>query len=457
MIKARAHIAHGNLASRLRSQFQVYGDTRSFTYLRESGRHLVEEVTTFRDLDRGAREVAAWLSSRPEANRPVLLLFEPGGVDFWRAFLGCLYAGAIAIPAPLPHDERSMQRVAGILRDADSSLALTTANLRDLLAAGIEGLGLDRPIRCVATDESPLADPDSWTMPHITGDTVAFLQYTSGSTGTPKGVVVTHGNVLHNEGAIAEALQASAASVLVGWIPHFHDMGLIGQLVAFLNGVNLVVMSPLAFLKQPVRLLTAISDYRGTVSAAPNFAYDLIARRVTAEQLAGLDLSTWEVALNGAEPVRRRTIERIKDMLAPAGFKPSALRPTYGMAEVTLLATVSRGVQRYLDADADALEENRYIPATGRAISLVSSGQPGPGIGVRIVDPETSHELPDGQVGEIWLCSASVASGYYNRPAETIERFHAYTSDGAAPTCALATSGYCTRASSTSPAAARTC
>jgi acyl-CoA synthetase (AMP-forming)/AMP-acid ligase II len=433
MIMTKPHAPGPDLVSRLRHQFQTHGETSAFTFLRESGRHLVEEVTTFEELDRGAREVAAWLSSQPETNRPVLLLFEPGGVDFWRAFLGCLYAGVIAIPAPLPHDERSMQRVAGILRDADSSLAMTTTKLRDLLAAGIDGLGLDRPIQCVATDESALADADSWTMPPLTDDTVAFLQYTSGSTGDPKGVVVTHGNVLHNSAAISEALSVNPASVFIGWIPHFHDMGLIGVLVAFLNGVNLVALSPLAFLKQPVRLLKAISDYRGTISAAPNFAYDLIARRVTSEQLTGLDLSSWEVALDGAEPVRRRTIERIKEVLAPAGFKPSAMRPAYGMAEVTLLATAGRGVQRYLDADADALEQNHYVPAKGRAISLVSSGAPGTGIDVRIVDPETLHELSEGHVGEIWLRSASVAAGYYNRTAETTERFAAHTSDGAGP------------------------
>jgi acyl-CoA synthetase (AMP-forming)/AMP-acid ligase II len=294
-----------NLVERLRFQFETYGDSRTFTFLHESGRTLVEEVAAFRDLDRGAREVAAWLSSRHDARQPVLLLFEPG-LDFWRAFLGCLYAGVIAIPAPLPHDSRSMQRVAGILRDADSSLALTTAKLRDLLTKGIDGLGLNRPIVFEAIDDSQLADPDSWTVPHTTADTVAFLQYTSGSTGDPKGVVVSHANMLHNAETISEALGVSARSVLVGWIPHFHDMGLIGQLVAFLNGANLVTMSPLTFLKQPVRLLRAISDYRGTISTAPNFAYDLIARRVTPEQLTGLDLSTWEVALNGAEPVRRR-------------------------------------------------------------------------------------------------------------------------------------------------------
>ena len=232
--------------------------------------------------------------------------------------------------------------------------------------------------------------------------------------------------------------------MLVGWIPHWHDMGLIGQLLAFFNGANLVTMSPLAFLKQPIRLLKAISDYRGTITAAPNFAYDLIARRVTPEQLAGLDLSAWEVALNGAEPVRRRTVERITDLLAPAGFAPSAMRPGYGMAEVTLMATVSRGVPRHLDADADALEQNRYTPAEGRAISLVSSGEPAPGIEVRIVDPETLDELAEDQVGEIWLRSASVASGYHNRPAETIERFRPTPPTASGPICAPATSGYST-------------
>jgi acyl-CoA synthetase (AMP-forming)/AMP-acid ligase II len=325
-----------------------------------------------------------------------------------------------------------MARVAGILRDAGSSLALTTTKLHDLLVAGMDGLGLDS-ILFVATDEAPLADADSWTMPDITADTTAFLQYTSGSTGDPKGVVVTHGNLLSNTATISAALGFSDASVITGWIPHFHDMGLISVLSGFRAGANAVTMSPLTFLKQPVRLLKMISDYRGTATAAPNFAYDLIARRVTPEQLAGLDLSSLEVALNGAEPVRRRTIERLTEMLAPAGFASSAMRPAYGMAEVTLMATFSHGVPRFLDADADALEQNRYTPATGRAVSLVSSGAPAPDVDVRIVDPETLRELPEGRVGEIWLRSDSVAAGYYQRPVETAERFNGYTADDAGP------------------------
>jgi acyl-CoA synthetase (AMP-forming)/AMP-acid ligase II len=430
--RSMPRIGQGDLVSHLRSQFEVHADKRCLTFLNESGRHLVPEETSFGQLDRDARAVASWLNSRPEAERPVLLLFEPG-TDFWRAFLGCLYAGVVAVPTPLPIDERSMRRVARILRDADSSLALTTERLRALLTAGIEGFDLDRPLRFVAIDDAPLADADSWTMPDLTSETVAFLQYTSGSTGDPKGVAVTHGNVVNNEAAMSEALRVSDTSVLAGWIPHWHDMGLMGQLLAFFNGANLVTMSPLAFLKQPVRLLKAMGDYRGTITAAPNFAYDLIVRRVTPEQLADLDLSAWEVALNGAEPVRRRTVERITNLLAPAGFAPSAMRPGYGMAEVTLMATVCRGVPRHLDADADALEQNRYTPATGRAISLVSSGEPAPGIDLRIVDTDTSSELPDDEVGEIWLRGASVASGYHNRPVETAEQFRAETSDGERP------------------------
>lgn len=431
MHTATNHVpTHRELVSALRHQFTIHGDDRSFTFLQETGRRLNPQVTSFRELDRGAREIAAWLTTRPEvAARPVLLLFEPG-TDFWRAFLGCLYAGATAIPAPLPHDNRSFDRLAGILRDAGSRIVLTTTSLKDALTEGIEALGHDLDV--VAVDDIRLADPDTWTMPGISPDTVAFLQYTSGSTGDPKGVAVTHGSTLHNRSAIAAALGLDEASVLVGWVPHFHDMGLISLIVAFATGFDAVMMSPLTFLKKPVRLLQAISDYRGTISSAPNFAYDVIARRVAPDAIAGLDLTSWKIALNGAEPIRRRTIERVAEVLAPAGFAATAMRPGYGMAEVTLLATISTGF-RYLDADVEALERSRYQPATANAISLVSSGAPAPGIEVRIVDPETLVEQPEGHVGEIWLRSESVAGGYHNRPVETIERFTAHLADGRGP------------------------
>ncbi len=324
-----AGIGQNDLVSHLRSQFEVHADNRCFTFLNESRRDLVEDVTTFRELDRGAREIAAWLATRPEADRPVLLLFEPG-VDFWRAFLGCLYAGVVAIPAPLPHDQRSMGRVAGILRDADSNLALTTTKLRDLLAAGIEGLGLERPILCVAIDDSPVADADAdaWTLPHLTADTVAFLQYTSGSTGDPKGVAVTHGNVMNNEAMISEVLSSERRlgarrldPPLPRHGPHRRAAGVLRRREPrhdVAHGVS-EAASPAAQGDQRLP--------RNPLLPHRTSPTDLIARRVTPEQLTDLDLSTWEVALNGAEPVRRATMERINDLLAPAGFAPSAMRP----------------------------------------------------------------------------------------------------------------------------------
>jgi acyl-CoA synthetase (AMP-forming)/AMP-acid ligase II len=425
-------MTHTELVTRLQSQFAAHADDRSLTYLQESGRDLAKDTNTYGEMDRSAREIAAWLQAQPGTERPVLLLFEPGN-EFWRAFLGCLYAGATAIPAPLPHDKRSMQRVGGILRDANSSLAITTTKLRSVLQEGIAALELDRELRLVTLDEA-VADPDSLTIPAgISNDNVAFLQYTSGSTGTPKGVAVTHGNLVDNEGMIADALQVSTDSVLFGWIPHFHDMGLISGVLGFFMGASIVAISPMAFLKRPIRLLKMIEEFGGTHTACPNFAYDLIALRVTPEQVATLNLSACKVMLNGAEPVRRHTIERLKTLLAPAGFEPSVIRPAYGMAECTLLATVSRGTQRYLDGDADALEQHRFAPATERSVSLVSSGAPGRGMTVRIVDPETLQQLPDDHVGEIWLSSASIASGYLNRAEETIERFHAHTTDGEGP------------------------
>ena len=236
----------------VRQQVLAYGETRSYTYLREAGRELVEETASFRDLDRDARAVAAWLAARPESSEPVVLLYLDG-MAFLRAFLGCLYAGVIAVPAPLPHDERSTRRVAGIIADAGARLVLTTANFQPMVAAATTAV-------VAATDEE-YGDPDAWQMPDIDTGTIAFLQYTSGSTGTPKGVVVTQGNLLHNEAAICSSIGIDDTSTGVTWIPQFHDMGLIGSLLASIYaGANLVFMSPTTFLKRPVRWLQAISS-----------------------------------------------------------------------------------------------------------------------------------------------------------------------------------------------------
>ncbi|MFQ6394485.1 fatty acyl-AMP ligase [Nocardia sp. KC 131] len=389
----------------VRQQVSAYGDTRSYTYLREAGRELTEETVTYRELDRDARSVAAWLAARPESAEPVVLLYLDG-MAFLRAFLGCLYAGVIAVPAPVPHDERSTQRVAAVIADSGARLVLTTSNVQPLVA--------DATTALVVSTDSVLGDPGAWRMPDIDSGTIAFLQYTSGSTGTPKGVVVTHGNLMHNEAAIT-AIGFEDGATGVSWIPQFHDMGLIGSLLGSIyGGGNLVFMSPTTFLKRPVRWLQTIDKYRATFTAAPNFAYELIARRITDEQLAGLDLSTLEVALCGAEPVRERTIAAVAERFAQAGWRPRAFLPAYGLAEVTLLATAGP-----IDAAPVLIDREHDV-------RLVGCGQAARGLDIRIVDPHTRRETPEGAVGEIWIRGESVAAGYWNRPEETRETFDAH-------------------------------
>lgn len=389
----------------VRQQIFEYGETRSYTYLREAGRGLSEEVVTYRELDRDARAVAAWLAARPESTEPVVLLYQDG-LAFLRVFLGCLYAGVVAVPAPVPHDAGSARRVANVIADSGARLVLTTAHFQPLVAAATRA--------AVVTTDGPLGDPDAWQMPDIDSGTIAFLQYTSGSTGTPKGVVVTHGNLLHNEAAIAEGGMNDSGTG-VSWIPHFHDMGLIGMLLgAVYAGANLVLMAPTTFLKRPLRWLQAIDKYRATFTGAPNFAYDLIARRVTDEQLADLDLSTLEIALSGAEPVREQTMTAVLERFALAGWRPTTFRPAYGLAEVTLLASAAStpSVPVYLDVGRDA--------------RLVGCGPAARGLDIRIVCPHTLQQLGDNAVGEIWIRGESVAAGYWNRPEETRETFGAH-------------------------------
>ena len=341
----------------------------------------------------------------------------------------------IAVPAPVPTDERSIKRSAVMFEDAGIGLVLTTAAIREPLTAWLSESGLaDLP--CVATDAELLADPDGWRMPDLSGDTVAFLQYTSGSSSEPKGVVVTHANLLHNEAAISNALGFDPTFRGAGWLPHFHDMGLIGMLLQALYGGNdLVFMSPMTFLKRPVRWLDMIERYQAHCTVAPNFAYELVARRISDEDVARLDLSSLRVALNGAEPIRARTLDAVIARLGEAGFRPDAFVAGYGMAEVTLLATASAVGQppRYLDVEPSALERGEAVPAPADgATRLVSSGAPAD-LDVWIVDPETHRVLPESTVGEIWLRGGSVTRGYWHREAENVETFGAHTEAGDGP------------------------
>lgn len=398
---------------------------------RESGR------LTFAELDQRARRIALKLRTLTAPGDRVVLLY-PASLEFICAFLGCLYAGVVAVPGYPPRQNRSLKRLQAIIEDAAPALALTNtvtlAGLRRRSGGYSETLTLD----FIATDrEDEDAEAADWTEPDIGPDTLALLQYTSGSTGTPKGVMISHGNILSNMTAIRAAMDHDETTVMLSWLPMFHDMGLFGKVLhPIYLGVQSVLMDPAAFVQRPVRWLQAISKYRATTSGAPDSAYDLCARKISNAEKAGLDLSSWRVAFNGAEPVRNTTMARFSEAFAQCGFRPESMYPTYGMAEATLFIT---GRQRELPiyvkpVDADALEGGMvsYGSSIRKTRDLVSCGRAWKGHQIRIVNPETGIECAAGQIGEIWLSGPSVGCGYWNRSEESERTFRGRLANDAA-------------------------
>ncbi|HEY3571967.1 MAG TPA: amino acid adenylation domain-containing protein, partial [Thermoanaerobaculia bacterium] len=401
------------VAGLLRARAAERPEQVAFTFLTDGESEGVS--LTYGELDRRAAGVAAALAASVPPGERALLLYPPG-LDFIVAFFGCLYAGVVAVPAypPRPND-RSQSRLRAIAHDATPRAALTTAAIlagtvepRGLLAVAPELGGL----RWIATDS--LSGDNGSPLPEPAPGSIAFLQYTSGSTATPKGVMVTHANLLHNERMIGAAFDMDESSMVVGWLPLYHDMGLIGNVLQPLHaGGRCVLMSPVAFLQRPMRWLEAISRHRGTVSGGPNFAYELCLRKAAPEALAGLDLSSWKVAFNGAEPVRASTLERFAEAFAACGFRREAFYPCYGLAEATLFVTGGHGSR---------VERER-----------VSCGRIWMGQRVVTVGPETGEERPAGEEGEIWISGPSVARGYWENEEATARDFHAFLPTGEGP------------------------
>ena len=401
---------------------------RAFTFLVDGEN---EELNiTYAELDRKARALGAWLLSEGMAGKRVLLLY-PSGLDFIAAFMGCLYGGAIAVPAYPPRKNRSVERIEAIAADADASVALTTRDVVDRFdALRATAPSLEHLIWKVDS-ELDVSWADRWERPDIDGRTLAFLQYTSGSTGTPKGVMLSHENLLHNSLRIMQAFEITRSQSGVFWLPSFHDMGLIGGILVPLYGGKFnVLMSPVAFLQKPLRWLQAISKYRATISGGPNFAYELCVRKTTPEQRAALDLSSWTLAFNGAEPVRAETIDAFCEAFAPCGFRREAFFPCYGLAESTLMVTGGMKFEPPVirSFDASSIETGAAVvrPANAPAVRrLVGSGHELDGQDVLIVDPQSCEALPPGRVGEIWVSGPSVAQGYWNRADASAETFGA--------------------------------
>ncbi|GAA2077444.1 fatty acyl-AMP ligase [Streptomyces albiaxialis] len=409
-------------------------DRDAYTFVHvEADETLSASSLTYGELGERATRLASWLQERGCHGQRVLILHTDGR-EFVSSFLGCLLAGAVAVPAPPPDGARpNVERVANIVRDASVSYLLTDAANASSVSQLLANIGHSE-VTCLATDRTRVGAPAAWRDPGLLPDDVAYLQYTSGSVSEPKGVMVTHRNLLANQEAIRRALRTGPGTRVGGWLPFHHDMGLVGQLLhpLWLGGTG-VVMPPAAFVRKPVRWLRMIDQYGITAGGGPNLGYELCVRRVREEQTEGLDLSRWETAVNGAEPVRAATMDAFAEKFAPAGFRREAFYPCYGLAEGTLLVTGGTPARHAgrRTVDARNLEHHRLTePRDDRpARTLVSCGLPRD-CEVRVVDPESHAHLPDGQVGEVWLRGESVAHGYWNRPLENARDFRATTSDG---------------------------
>jgi acyl-CoA synthetase (AMP-forming)/AMP-acid ligase II/alkylation response protein AidB-like acyl-CoA dehydrogenase/acyl carrier protein len=421
------------LTDRLRLHARTAPDRVVYTFLRDDGK--VDDIT-FGQLERRASALARALQERAPVRARALLLY-PAGLEFIIAYLACLLAGIVAVPATIPHKTRASRRLKALLDDADPALILTRTDCETAIRASLSLVDADHRT-CLTTDTLEPTAPDA-PLPQIAATDLAFLQYTSGSTALPKGVEITHRNIASNVASIRAGFGFTPETVMVSWLPLFHDMGLIGSVVSPLHvGFHCVLMAPATFLKTPRLWVEAISRYRGSCAGAPNFGWDYCAKRIGAEARAGLDLSTLKVAYNGSEPVRAATLRSFVSAFAACGMKDTALFPCYGMAETTLFvsggpvdaAPVVRTVSKSL------LEGNQIRDVDGDdedAREIVSSGHIGLGTTVAIVDPETRLQVSAWRVGEIWVRGASVASGYWMKPVETEATFGAVLAGGEGP------------------------
>ncbi|MBA5872719.1 MAG: AMP-binding protein, partial [Nitrospira sp. CR2.1] len=424
---------HTTLTDLLRFRASTTPARHAYSYLLDGEANEVR--WDYGELDRRARSIAAWLQLVGAEGSRALLLYPPG-LDYVAAFFGCLYAGVVAVPAYPPQRQRGVPRIRAILADSRAEFALATTVIRNALTRVIEkGTAYEHlaALQWLNTDQIEPGVESQWTHPRLTPDTLAFLQYTSGSTGTPKGVKVSHGNLLHNQRAIQESFGHTSDDVIVGWLPLYHDMGLIGNILQPLYvGASCILMSPIHFLQKPVRWLSAITKYRATTSGGPNFSYELCARQVTDAQRADLDLRSWSVAFNGAEPVRAVTIERFSQRFGACGFRSQAFYPCYGLAEATLLVTGgTKGADLVVRSNGAGSGSDEALQSSkARDNRIVGCGWARAGQSVRIVHPDSGIACPDGQEGEIWVEGPSVAQGYWENEEASKATFQASLATG---------------------------
>lgn len=432
------HVVDGTytLVDALAARGEKQPDTTAYVFLHDGEQP--GTPLTYGALQAAADSRAAAFAGLGLAGRRAVLL-HPSGLEAVRTLLGCMRAGVVAAPVQVPTRARSLARVRRIADDAGATTVLTTAAVRDDL---LERFG-DGPelagMHLVATDTLPAVSGigTAELPPPPEPSAPALLQYTSGSTGDPKGVVVTHANFRHNAAETDELWPCGPDGVMVSWLPLFHDMGMLfGVVLPLLAGVPSYLMAPDAFIRRPARWLEALSRFRGTHAAAPSFAYDLCVSAAESGAVpAGVDLSSWRVAANGAEPVRWRTVEAFTAAFAPYGFDPRAMCPGFGLAENTLKATGDRNDKppTVLWLSGSAWRDGLVVPVPAEepgAVPLVGCGVAVGESRVRIVDPATRIPVGEDRVGEIWLSGPCVADGYHGRPALSEEVFRVRPASG---------------------------
>jgi acyl-CoA synthetase (AMP-forming)/AMP-acid ligase II len=406
------------------------GEQRAYTFLVDGETETA--YLTYGELDRQARAIAIQLQNMGAVGERALLVYPPG-LEFIAAFFGSLYAGVVAVPIPPPRPNRPSPGFQATVIDAQARLVLTTASIQPQIKSRFTYTRELEALDWLYTDLVP-SDTAGWQNPKVTVDTLAMLQYTSGSTSLPRGVMVSHGNLMYNQALITYGFQLDTSARGVFWLPGYHDMGLGSLLQSMYASFPAVWMSPASFIQHPVRWLEAITHYKGTISGAPNFAYDYCVETITSEQQSLLDLSSWRLAFCGAEPIRHQTLKRFAEKFRTCGFREQAFYPCYGLAEGTLLVTGGFGptIPAVLRFDESALEDEQIVEVPPEHIiarALVGCGQALLDQHIVIADHKTATRCPPDRVGEIWVSSPSIAQGYWNRPEETRQTFQGYLAD----------------------------
>lgn len=393
---------------------------------------------TFAELDLRARAIAATLQAHGLSGERALMFYGPG-LEFLESFLGCLYANVVPAPLYAPKSSRDPARLSAVCSNSRARIALTRSqDLKRVREMFQENKTLDYAL--FVTDQIESNAAAGWRPMDAPSDNLAYLQYTSGSTTIPRGIMVGHSTLMANLECLRKGFDVDSESVIVSWLPHFHDMGLVlGMMESLYVGIRTILMAPSTFGVRPLRWLHAISKYRGTHTAGPNFSYEACLERFCPEEMQGVDLSSWRCAVNGAEPVRKETIDRFAETFGPYGYRPETHCPGYGLAEATLMVSASSPFEEpeSITLSADELGVHRVKLAhplgASATTTAVGCGPIAHNTEVAIVDPSTCARADSNVVGEIWVKGTSVCLGCWDQPDETERMFRARLADGDGP------------------------